>query len=36
VIGNIPQGVRSIAYGAAVLAAIIAQRLLTRRDDLMH
>jgi ribose/xylose/arabinose/galactoside ABC-type transport system permease subunit len=34
VIGSIPQGVRSIVYGAAVLAAIIAQRLLTRRDDL--
>ncbi len=34
VIGSIPQGVRSIAYGIAVLAAIIAQRLLIRRDDL--
>jgi len=34
VIGSIPQGVRSIVYGFAVLTAIIAQRLLTRRDDL--
>lgn len=33
VIGSIPQGVRSIVYGAAVLAAIIVQRLLSRRDD---
>lgn len=34
VIGSIPQGVRSIVYGIAVLAAIIAQRLLTRRDEI--
>jgi len=33
VIGNIPQGVRSIVFGVAVLAAILAQRFLTRRDD---
>jgi ribose/xylose/arabinose/galactoside ABC-type transport system permease subunit len=33
VIGAIPQGVRSIVFGVAVLAAILAQRFLTRRDD---
>ena len=33
VIGNIPQGVRNIIFGAVVLAAILVQRLLTRRDD---
>jgi ribose transport system permease protein len=33
VIGAIPQGVRSIVFGVAVLAAISAQRVLTRRDD---
>ena len=33
VIGNIPQGVRSIVFGVAVLAAIMAQRFLMRRDD---
>jgi ribose transport system permease protein len=33
VIGNIPQGVRNIVFGVAVLAAILAQRFLTRRDD---
>jgi ribose transport system permease protein len=33
VIGNIPQGVRNIVFGVAVLAAILAQRLLTRRED---
>jgi ribose transport system permease protein len=33
VIGNIPQGVRSIIFGVALLAAILAQRLLTRRED---
>jgi ribose transport system permease protein len=33
VIGNISQGVRNIVFGAAVLAAILAQRFLTRRDD---
>lgn len=32
VIGSIPAGVRSIVFGAAVLAAIIAQRLLARAD----
>jgi ribose transport system permease protein len=34
VIGNISAGVRSIVFGVTVLAAIIAQRLLTRRDDI--
>ena len=33
VIGAIPQGVRSIVFGVAVLAAISAQRFLTRGDD---
>ena len=33
VIGAIPQGVRNIIFGAAVLAAILAQRFLTLRDD---
>ena len=33
VIGTIPQGVRNIVFGVAVLAAILAQRFLTRRDD---
>jgi ribose transport system permease protein len=33
VMGNISQGVRNIVFGVAVLAAILAQRLLTRRDD---
>ena len=33
VIGAIPQGVRSIVFGVAVLAAILTQRFLTRRDD---
>jgi ribose transport system permease protein len=33
VIGAIPQGVRSIVFGVVVLAAILAQRFLTRRDD---
>lgn len=33
VIGNIPQGVRSIIFGVVVLAAILAQRLLTGRGD---
>jgi ribose transport system permease protein len=33
VIGNIPQGVRSIVFGIAVLAAILAQRFLMRRED---
>jgi ribose transport system permease protein len=33
VIGAIPQGVRNIVFGVAVLAAISAQRFLTRRDD---
>ena len=33
VIGNIPQGVRSIVFGVAVLAAIMSQRFLTRRDE---
>ena len=33
VIGNIPQGVRNIVFGVAVLAAILAQRFLTRRED---
>ena len=33
VIENIPTGVRSIVYGVAVLAAILSQRFLTRRDD---
>lgn len=33
VIGDIPPGVRSIVFGLAVLAAILAQRFLTRRDD---
>ena len=33
VIGAIPQGVRSIVFGVAVLAAILMQRFLTRRDD---
>jgi ribose transport system permease protein len=32
VIGNIPQGARSIAFGVAVLAALLAQRFLTRAD----
>ncbi len=32
VIGNIPVGVRSIIFGVAILAAIIAQRLL-RGDE---
>ena len=34
VIGNISAGVRSIVFGVTVLAAIIAQRFLTRREDL--
>ena len=33
VIGNIPQGVRNIVFGVAVLAAIMSQRFLTRRDE---
>ena len=33
VIGSISAGVRSVVFGVAVLAAIIAQRLLTRGDD---
>jgi ribose transport system permease protein len=33
VIGNISPGVRSIAFGAAVLVAIILQRFLVRADD---
>ncbi|WP_442580461.1 ABC transporter permease [Mesorhizobium sp. ASY16-5R] len=33
VIGNISAGVRSIVFGVAVLAAIIAQRLLMRGED---
>ncbi|HWA18368.1 MAG TPA: ABC transporter permease [Devosia sp.] len=33
VIGNISAGVRSIIFGAAILAALIAQRLLTRGED---
>ncbi len=33
VMGNISQGVRNIVFGVVVLAAILAQRLLTRRDD---
>jgi ribose transport system permease protein len=33
VIGNIPQGARNIVFGVAVLAAMLAQRFLTRRDD---
>jgi ribose transport system permease protein len=33
VIGAIPQGVRNIVFGVAVLAAILAQRFLTRRED---
>ena len=33
VIGNIPQGVRNIVFGIAVLAAMLAQRFLTRRDE---
>lgn len=33
VIGNISVGVRSIIFGAAILAALIAQRLLTRGED---
>ncbi|HVY19708.1 MAG TPA: ABC transporter permease [Bauldia sp.] len=33
VMGNISQGVRNIVFGVAVLAAILAQRLMTRRDD---
>lgn len=33
VIGNISAGVRSIIFGAAILAALIAQRLLTRSED---
>jgi ribose transport system permease protein len=33
VMGNISQGVRNIVFGAVVLAAILAQRLLTRRED---
>jgi ribose transport system permease protein len=33
VIGNIPQGVRNIVFGVAILAAILAQRFLTRRED---
>jgi ribose transport system permease protein len=33
VIGAIPQGMRSIVFGVAVLAAISAQRVLTGRDD---
>jgi ribose transport system permease protein len=32
-IGNIPQGVRNIVFGVAVLAAILAQRFLMRRED---
>jgi hypothetical protein len=31
--GNISQGVRNIVFGVTVLAAILAQRLLTRRED---
>jgi ribose/xylose/arabinose/galactoside ABC-type transport system permease subunit len=33
VIGNISAGVRSIIFGAAILAALIAQRFLTRDQD---
>jgi ribose transport system permease protein len=33
VIGNIPQGARNIVFGVAVLAAMLAQRFLTRRED---
>ncbi len=33
VIGNIPQGVRSIIFGVVVLAAILTQRALARRGD---
>jgi len=33
VIENIPAGVRSIVYGLAVLAAILAQRAFARRDE---
>ncbi len=33
VIGNISAGVRLIIFGAAILAALIAQRLLTRGED---
>jgi ribose transport system permease protein len=33
VIGNIPTGVRSMVFGLAVLAAIIAQKLLMRGDE---
>lgn len=33
VIGNIPAGVRSIIFGVAVIAAITAQRYLTRAED---
>jgi ribose transport system permease protein len=33
VMGNISQGVRNIVFGVTVLAAILAQRLLTRRED---
>ena len=33
VIDNISAGVRSIIFGVAILAALIAQRLLTRRQD---
>jgi len=33
VIGNIPQGVRNIVFGLAVLAAMLAQRFLSRRED---
>jgi ribose transport system permease protein len=36
VIGNIPQGARNIVFGVAVLAAILAQRFLTRREDRDH
>ena len=32
VIGNIPAGVRSVIFGVAILAALIAQRLLMRGD----
>jgi ribose transport system permease protein len=33
VMGNTSQGTRNIVFGVAVLAAMLAQRLLTRRDD---
>ncbi len=33
VIGNIPAGVRSIIFGAAILLALISQRLLTRKTE---